>query len=866
MVLVAEVQFRREWVYAAIGRDVLNVMDGPGETGPIANRVESGILICTVESATRASNLKGPVGLAQKEKQMFRLALVLLTLSTPFSASAQSRSPESASTSNIGNVELIADFPLTQNGSDSLSRNPALSTADIVSGALFSDSGYTWQPGHPMKAVATINDLNYESFTVSVDLKPIAYTSELSPLLVGGTGYRWISLRNNQGRLELAFNNGNYAVSLRSVSGEQAGTIPTGVWSNIVLSFNLSKKVAIVFVNGAMLQPARLPSQFALEVISSQADKTEKNFTFTDYRNAHTYHGYARNLRVYGRSVEPKEITSIYKQIRTAVSGTVAQGNAIASASENSVRPKPSFDCTKAKTAAARLICTDDELARLDGQLGVAFQNRKSQVPETDQQRFVAEQVAWIRDRNKRCNLIGNDAAPMDALASSKPCMVSAIQERISFLIQAGSTQPSSTAVLNVTSLKRGTYVAKGTPCAQASNGVLMNFDGDRFFGGHGYCLLVEGASGQSFVLKKSCPVEGNEGSPVGETYTIVSQNEFKLRNGIGEFNYQFCEQAALPEEWRGMVRVAEGGTQGEATQPAPVKWNVVCDRLWEGNAQGESHTLVNPLGGQSVQIPIVSVTVEIQPNDRQLFTDANRTVQYLDFLKAGSEKACNNDIRTGKLKLTKVPDTYLISIASSAGSLSAFRGQESSGQRRYLTEWAIQNNTLGNSWLQEQARLRAEEQMREAQARAQQQAQLEQQRIVQAKRTQRDNFVAQFGVQRWVARKDLVSNPFIYKGMVVGVGGTFIRMLSESEALIDVPDCYLAACPDAIILSNIPSTTFRNKTTAIFAVRVLGMRTLKTPNGETTIPSLEFVGVQQCFDQTCGEMGQLLYDGTLQN
>src|SRR5271170_5394108 len=31
---------------------------------------------------------------------------------------------------------------------------------------------------------------------------------------------------------------------------------------------------------------------------------------------------------------------------------------------------KSSFDCAKAKTAAARLICADGELARLDGELG----------------------------------------------------------------------------------------------------------------------------------------------------------------------------------------------------------------------------------------------------------------------------------------------------------------------------------------------------------------------------------------------------------------------------------------------------------------------------------------------------------------
>ena len=41
---------------------------------------------------------------------------------------------------------------------------------------------------------------------------------------------------------------------------------------------------------------------------------------------------------------------------------------------------RPSFNCAQAKTAAARLICADAELARFDGELGVALQKRKAQI------------------------------------------------------------------------------------------------------------------------------------------------------------------------------------------------------------------------------------------------------------------------------------------------------------------------------------------------------------------------------------------------------------------------------------------------------------------------------------------------------
>jgi hypothetical protein len=40
---------------------------------------------------------------------------------------------------------------------------------------------------------------------------------------------------------------------------------------------------------------------------------------------------------------------------------------------------KPSFDCAKIKTAAARLICADAELSALDFELGIVFRTRKAE-------------------------------------------------------------------------------------------------------------------------------------------------------------------------------------------------------------------------------------------------------------------------------------------------------------------------------------------------------------------------------------------------------------------------------------------------------------------------------------------------------
>ena len=100
----------------------------------------------------------------------------------------------------------------------------------------------------------------------------------------------------------------------------------------------------------------------------------------------------------------------------------------------SSTIPQPSFDCARAKAAAARLICADANLARLDGKLGTAFQKRKLQLSPPDQSKFVADELSWLRDRNVRCSLVGKNDLEIEALASSKSCLLSAIRERIAFL------------------------------------------------------------------------------------------------------------------------------------------------------------------------------------------------------------------------------------------------------------------------------------------------------------------------------------------------------------------------------------------------------------------------------------------------
>jgi hypothetical protein len=107
----------------------------------------------------------------------------------------------------------------------------------------------------------------------------------------------------------------------------------------------------------------------------------------------------------------------------------------------------------------------------------------------------------------------------------------------------------------DITSLKRGTYVRKGTACEIASNSTIMNFDGLQFTQGRFCNAPVKGLRGSSIVVKRLCPSEDGSGEVTQEdTFKIKSADEFVLTNGAGEFAFRYCAQARLPEIWRNAV------------------------------------------------------------------------------------------------------------------------------------------------------------------------------------------------------------------------------------------------------------------------------------------------------------------------
>lgn len=96
------------------------------------------------------------------------------------------------------------------------------------------------------------------------------------------------------------------------------------------------------------------------------------------------------------------------------------------SVAENTARPRPSFDCSKAKSNAEKLICSDEELAALDKKLAGIY--RKAEVSAIDKRKFRDQGQAEWRWREKNCQ--------------TKSCLTDWYQRRINTLQLHDSPRP----------------------------------------------------------------------------------------------------------------------------------------------------------------------------------------------------------------------------------------------------------------------------------------------------------------------------------------------------------------------------------------------------------------------------------------
>lgn len=85
---------------------------------------------------------------------------------------------------------------------------------------------------------------------------------------------------------------------------------------------------------------------------------------------------------------------------------------------------KPSFDCAKANTNAEKLVCSDDELARLDNELANAYKNARNSLDNASKKQLTNEQKSWLKTYNQ---------------CTDKECVKYHLQMRIQALQSSGA-------------------------------------------------------------------------------------------------------------------------------------------------------------------------------------------------------------------------------------------------------------------------------------------------------------------------------------------------------------------------------------------------------------------------------------------
>lgn len=210
------------------------------------------------------------------------------------------------------NPELIAFYKFNNQADDSsgISNEFSLKNTKFISNTLYLNGKYEHEKADEKgyRAVGQLNKFNYSNFTLTLDFFAKDFTPKQDTIIVGGTSYRWFSVRWNKGNLELTLNN-------------QRMTFPYDVkiekqkWNNIILSFDLNQKTIITMLNGLQIKTITLPNDFHLDIIGSQAKNRDKNITFTNYSSGKVFYGNVANLRVYGSSMNLSRMRKLYQEV-----------------------------------------------------------------------------------------------------------------------------------------------------------------------------------------------------------------------------------------------------------------------------------------------------------------------------------------------------------------------------------------------------------------------------------------------------------------------------------------------------------------------------------------------------------------------
>ena len=217
---------------------------------------------------------------------------------------------------------MLAHYKFDGDGSDSccLSGPFQLSNTEFVKDTLHLNGCYEHGGDSGYRAIAKVPGLNYRSFTISLEFRPLDASrrtniltrlfnlsfEDTGNIITGGTSHRWFGIRRNKKEaLEITLNNQDYVHTYEAVY------VNNKAWNRVTCCVDLEKMLIRTFFNGNRLEDVHLPSDFALRVLGSRSEESDRQLTFTNYSNGKTFRGYVDNLRVFDRSLDDEDVLTL---------------------------------------------------------------------------------------------------------------------------------------------------------------------------------------------------------------------------------------------------------------------------------------------------------------------------------------------------------------------------------------------------------------------------------------------------------------------------------------------------------------------------------------------------------------------------
>jgi uncharacterized protein YecT (DUF1311 family) len=97
----------------------------------------------------------------------------------------------------------------------------------------------------------------------------------------------------------------------------------------------------------------------------------------------------------------------------------------------------PNFDCLAANTAAGSLICSDPSLAIAEADLNDHALALIAKLKDDEARNAYDEYARWIRNRDRKCGLVGKENVPLEDVSSSENCLSDYMSGKTAELVAA---------------------------------------------------------------------------------------------------------------------------------------------------------------------------------------------------------------------------------------------------------------------------------------------------------------------------------------------------------------------------------------------------------------------------------------------